>query len=136
MNPRKRLTISQDPVVLPDGFANGQLGAELIFLGRVRGTENGEPISGILYTCYEAMAQQELERIHAEIMESHGPHDVIIHHRIGFVPNGEASLLIACGTRHSPEAFTLVHAYLRRIKESLPVWKHCQPRDVSMPASL
>lgn len=136
MNPRKCLTISQDPVVLPDGFADGERGAELIFLGRVRGTEQGEPISGILYTCYEAMAQRELERIHAEVTAAHGRHDVIIHHRIGFVPNGEASLLIACGTRHSPEAFTLVQAYLRRIKESLPVWKHCQPGGVSMPASI
>jgi len=136
MNPRKCLTISQDPVVPPDGFADGERGAELIFLGRVRGTEQGEPISGILYTCYEAMAQQELERIHAEVTAAHGRHDVIIHHRIGFVPNGEASLLIACGTRHSPEAFTLVQAYLRRIKESLPVWKHCQPGGVSMPASI
>jgi molybdopterin synthase catalytic subunit len=135
MNHRKRLTVSPDPVVLPDGFSDGSTGAELIFLGRVRGMENGEPISGIAYTCYESMAVRELERIHGEITAAHGPHDVIIHHRIGFVPNGEASLLIACGSRHSPEAFTLVQAYLRRIKESLPVWKHCLAVDVPPPSA-
>ena len=123
MNADVHLTISDDPVGLPQGWNDGTDGAELIFLGRVRGSENGRPITGIVYSSYNAMALPELERIHQAVTASHGPHRVIVHHRTGFVPNGDASLVIACASRHSPTAFALVADYLRLIKASLPVWK-------------
>jgi molybdopterin synthase catalytic subunit len=122
-NPPVHITLGPDPCPEPPGFRSGIHGAEVVFLGRVRGEENGRPIAGIEYTAYEAMALREMERIAARLQEEHGPHPVRIHHRTGFVPNGEASLLLAVAGRHSAETFALCSEYLRLIKESVPVWK-------------
>ena len=46
-----------------------------------------------------------------------------IHHRLGFVPVGEAGILIRIQTAHSAEAYELSREYLRRIKTSVPIWK-------------
>ena len=120
---RVELSISNQPVPVAPVLACGVWGADLSFLGRVRGSEEGRPISGIEYTAYPEMALRELQAIAAAMQSEHGPHPLCIHHRTGFVPAGEPSILIAVGARHSAEAFALCAEYLRRIKATLPVWK-------------
>ena len=117
------ITLSEAPVPPAPVLDSGVWGADLAFLGRVRGSENGQPISGIEYTAYPEMALQEMERIVRELQQTHGSHPVCIHHRTGFVPTGEPSILIAVGARHSAAAFALCTEYLRRIKQTVPVWK-------------
>ncbi len=127
--PAPLLTLSPEPVPVPPEADGGAWGAEITFLGRVRGTENGRPISGIEYTAYLPMALQCLERIAADLQKAHGEHPLRIHHRLGFVPTGEASILIAVGGRHSPETFALCAEYLKRIKSGVPVWKGIRYAD-------
>ena len=98
-------------------------GADLRFHGVVRDREDGRPISGIDYTAYRPMADNELDRIVEAMMAEHPDHRVAIHHRLGFVPAGEASILIRVQTAHSAAAFALCQEYLRRIKTSVPIWK-------------
>lgn len=98
-------------------------GADIRFHGVVRDLEEGREISGIDYTCYREMAEAELERIGAEMGEEFPEHLAEVHHRIGFVAAGEASLLIRVRTGHSAEAYAISREYLRRIKERVPVWK-------------
>lgn len=98
-------------------------GADLRFHGVVRDREDGRPIAGIEYTAYRPMADNELEAVVSAMAAEHPEHRVAIHHRIGFVPAGEASLLIRVQTAHSAAAFELCREYLRRIKVSVPVWK-------------
>lgn len=117
------LSISEEPVPVPPVLADGVWGADIAFLGRVRGTEEGREISGIEYTAYPEMALRELQAIALAMQSEHGAHPVRIHHCTGFVPAGEASILIAVGARHSAEAFALCAEYLRRIKATVPVWK-------------
>ncbi|MEM7697254.1 MAG: molybdenum cofactor biosynthesis protein MoaE [Verrucomicrobiota bacterium] len=102
---------------------SNQHGADLRFHGVVRATEGGRPISGIEYSAYETMAGPELEKIGNSICETNPHHFAQIHHRIGFVPAGEASLIIRVQTAHSAEGFELCAEYLRKIKETVPVWK-------------
>jgi molybdopterin synthase catalytic subunit len=121
------LTISE--AVVPEDFAvaSGVHGAEVSFLGRVRGVENGVPISGIRYSAYESMAEQELIAIAREIHASFGEVPLRVHHRLGFVPSGEASLFIGLATPHSPAAFACLAEVLRLIKARLPIWKEIVP---------
>jgi molybdopterin synthase catalytic subunit len=100
------------------------LGADLRFLGVVRGFEGGRQISGIRYSAYPEMAQSTLQQIVDAFQESAGTHPITVIHRLGFVAAGEASILIALGQPHSAEAFDLLANYLRRIKEDVPIWKH------------
>jgi molybdopterin synthase catalytic subunit len=98
-------------------------GAEVQFLGTVRGQEDGRPITGIDYSAYLPMAEKELERLCLQGQEEHGPHRVQILHRLGFVADQEPSILIRVQTKHSAEAFALCHWYLKAVKTTVPIWK-------------
>ncbi len=117
------ITISEEAVPPAPALACGAWGADLAFLGRVRDKEDGRRITGIEYTAYHEMALRELHAIADAMSAEHGAHPLRIHHRTGFVPAGEPSILIAVGARHSAEAFALSAEYLRRIKATVPVWK-------------
>ena len=98
-------------------------GADLRFHGVVRDQENGRRILGIEYSHYEGMAINELRRIGEAMAIAHPDHFALVHHVIGFVPAGEASILIRVQTPHSAEAFEICREYLRRIKTTVPIWK-------------
>lgn len=103
-------------------FADGE-GAECQFLGTVRGEEDGRPISGIEYTAYRPMADNELTLLCERAQREHGPHRVEIEHRLGFVANCEPSIIIRVKTKHSALSFDLCRWYLKEIKTSVPIWK-------------
>jgi len=122
-------TISELSVEALEGAlaSSGEHGADLRFLGVVRDSEDGAPIAGIRYTHYEGMALSELERIGEAMRVAYPEHLARIHHRVGFVAAGEASLWIRVLTRHSAAGFEILPEYLRRIKESVPIWKEIVP---------
>ena len=99
-------------------------GADLRFHGVVRDLEGGRPLAGIDYSHYETMALKELDRI-GEAMGAEFPgHLALVHHVIGYVPAGEASIVIRVQTPHSAAAFEICREYLRRIKSTVPIWKN------------
>ena len=110
--------ISQDPTV----FADGE-GADVQFLGTVRGEEDGRRITGIDYSAYRPMADKELEKLCLQAQREHKEHRVEIQHRLGFVAACEPSIRIRVKTRHSAEAFDLCRWYLKEIKTTVPIWK-------------
>jgi molybdopterin synthase catalytic subunit len=84
---------------------------------------------GIHYSAYPAMAEAEMRRL-CELHEREFPPldaaaavRVWIHHRLGFVPVGVASLVIRVHSAHSGEAFERCRWWLDQIKRRLPVWK-------------
>lgn len=98
-------------------------GADIRFHGVVRDSEGGREISGIEYTFYDDMALRELHRI-GEKMEAQFPeHLALVHHKVGFVAAGEASIIIRVQTAHSAEGFEISREYLARIKKTVPIWK-------------
>ncbi|MCF6314174.1 MAG: molybdenum cofactor biosynthesis protein MoaE [Verrucomicrobiales bacterium] len=100
-----------------------QHGADLRFHGVVRDQEDDKIITGIDYSCYQDMAAAELQKIVDQMQSEHPDHLAHIHHRIGFVAAGDASILIRVQTAHSQAAFDLSREYLRRIKQTVPIWK-------------
>jgi molybdopterin synthase catalytic subunit len=98
-------------------------GADLRFHGVVRDSEEGKPITGIDYSCYPEMATRELDAIVSAMSEEFPEHRAAIHHTLGFVAVGKASILIRVQTAHSAEAFEISREYLRRIKTTVPIWK-------------
>ena len=98
-------------------------GADIRFHGVVRDREDDRAISAIDYTCYQEMAERELEKITSELSEKFPQGRLFIHHRIGEVAAGEASLLIRAQMPHSAEAFALAQEALKMVKETVPVWK-------------
>jgi molybdopterin synthase catalytic subunit len=98
-------------------------GADLRFHGVVRDGEDGRRITGIAYSHYEGMAENELRKIGAAMEADYPGHLALVHHVTGFVAAGEASILIRVQTPHSAAAFEICREYLRRIKTTVPIWK-------------
>lgn len=113
-------TVAEVEAELPPSTEHG---ADLRFHGVVRDLEDGRPLRAIRYTHYESMALRELERIGEAMRVEHPDHRALVHHVVGTVEAGEASILIRVQTKHSAAAFEICSEYLRRIKTTVPIWK-------------
>lgn len=98
-------------------------GAVVDFWGVVRGLEEGREIAGIAYEAYEAMAQHQLEILVAAARAEFPLEDIILRHRIGFVPAGEASLFLRVTSAHRAEAFAASVSLIAELKKKVPIWK-------------
>jgi molybdopterin synthase catalytic subunit len=99
-------------------------GAVVDFFGVVRAIENDRLIDGIEYEAFEAMAERQLVLITEEARDRYRLALVIIHHRIGYVRAGEASLFVRVTARHRRAAFEGSSQIIERLKQAVPIWKH------------
>lgn len=95
-------------------------GGTCVFLGTVR---NDGDVTGIEYSAYEAMASAEIERILADAQQRWPDARVMLQHRLGLIPLGEASIAIAAAAPHRDEAFAACRFVIEEVKKRLPVWK-------------
>ncbi len=108
---------------------NAQFGAETVFWGIVRGTEDGKPITGINYTAYAAMAEKKIYEIGNEASKIFCPHRAKIIHRTGMVYAAEPSVFIRVGAVRSRESFEISRWYLDKLKRVVPIWKDVVHKD-------
>jgi len=99
-------------------------GAVVDFFGVVRAIENDRIIDGIEYEAFEAMAERQLVLIATEARDRYRLALVIIHHRIGYVRAGEASLFVRVTASHRRAAFEASSQIIERLKQTVPIWKH------------
>jgi molybdopterin synthase catalytic subunit len=99
-------------------------GAVVDFFGVVRSIENERMIDAIEYEAFEAMAERQLALIADEAKDRYGLVSVVIHHRIGLVLVGEASLFVRVTARHRRAAFEGSSQIIERLKQAVPIWKH------------
>ena len=99
------------------------VGALATFTGTVRGSENDQPISALVYEAYQPMAETVMHRLLTELAATHPCHSVFVQHRIGTVPVGEAAIHIAIQAKHRAPAFALLAAFMDRLKQDVPIWK-------------
>ena len=99
-------------------------GAILDFRGVVREREDGRLIEGIDYEAHATMAQYQLERITGEAVQRFQLDGGVVRHRIGFVPAGEASLLVRLVAGHRAEALAAMSWLIDELKKRVPIWKH------------
>jgi molybdopterin synthase catalytic subunit len=116
--------VTTESLTGPNPEFSDQDGALIDFFGVVRGTENSRPIDGIEYQAFVEMAEIELKRIAENARKDFGLGRVLIHHRIGFVPTGEPSLLVRVTARHRDTAFAGCQQIIEQLKARVPIWKH------------
>jgi molybdopterin synthase catalytic subunit len=95
-------------------------GGTCVFVGTVR---NDADVTGIDYSAYEAMAFAEIERILSDAQAQWPETRVMLQHRLGLIPVGEASIAIAAAAPHRDEAFAACRYVIEEIKKRLPIWK-------------
>jgi len=115
--------LTRDPLDVGDLLAevqSSERGGTCVFLGTVR---NDAGVTSIDYSAYESMAVEEIERILAEARERWPRSRVMLQHRLGVIPVGEASIAIAAAAPHRDEAFAACRYVIEEVKKRLPVWK-------------
>jgi molybdopterin synthase catalytic subunit len=100
------------------------IGAVTTFIGLVRDHNLGRRVLHLEYEAYEALALRGLELIVAEAASQWPTVRMGIHHRIGRMEIGEASVAIAAASPHRADAFAASRYAIERIKQIVPIWKH------------
>jgi len=98
-------------------------GAVVDFWGVVRPIEDDREIEGIDYEENREMAEHQLKRIAEQAAERFGLKLVILHHRIGFIEVGEASLFLRVASPHRSEGFRASQLIVDELKKKVPIWK-------------
>jgi molybdopterin synthase catalytic subunit len=99
-------------------------GAVSTFLGVVRATHGGRRVRFLDYEAFEPLARRALARIADEVASSWPGAVVAIHHRVGRLQIGAASVAIAAASAHRAEAFQVCRYAIERVKQIVPIWKH------------
>ena len=99
-------------------------GAVVDFWGVVRELEEGRKIEGINYEAHRAMAEHQLRLVAEEAAGKFRLKKVIVHHRVGFVQAGEASLFLQVAAEHRAAAFEASEWIVDELKRKVPIWKH------------
>ncbi|HTE83832.1 MAG TPA: molybdenum cofactor biosynthesis protein MoaE [Dehalococcoidia bacterium] len=112
-----------DEVALSALVAKPEAGAIVLFSGIVRDNNLGRRVEHLEYDAYPPLAERTLVDIAAEARSRWDLTEIAIHHRIGRLEIGEASLLVAVSSSHRAEAFTACQYCVDRVKQIVPVWK-------------
>lgn len=115
------------PARLLAAVSDAAAGANVLFVGTTRGITDGLTTSRLVYDAHEPLARGQLERLRAEAVGRFGLSRCVVHHRLGPVAVGEASVAIAASAPHRREAFAAAEWLMERIKEAVPIWK-CEER--------
>ena len=124
-NPVCEVRLTREPLQLPEHQCCGS-GAVVDFFGVVRPLELKKEISGIDYEAHESMALHQLEVIARDTIAKFALDSVIVHHRIGFVGAGEASVAVRTSSRHRGESYLANEWIMDQLKTRVPIWK--EPR--------
>jgi molybdopterin synthase catalytic subunit len=98
-------------------------GGTALFIGSTRAEGEGPGrVVALSYDGYEEMADAVAVALVADARARFGA-DVALMHRLGEVPAGEASLVVAAGAPHRDAAFAACRFAVEAVKRDLPVWK-------------
>jgi molybdopterin synthase catalytic subunit len=107
--------------IAADGSGDGAITS---FAGLVRDHNQGRRVSFLEYEAYEPLAVRALTRIVEEARQAWPGARLGIHHRIGRLDIGEASIIIVAASPHRGDAFAASRYAIERVKQIVPIWKH------------
>jgi molybdopterin synthase catalytic subunit len=122
-NPVCEVLVTDAQLNAPGNRVDLAVGARVDFQGIVRGSEDGREIEGIDYEAHREMAEHQLKQIAEQATIQFDLRSVIIHHRIGFVAVGEASLFMRVCSGHRQAAFEAGRWIVDELKKKVPIWK-------------
>jgi molybdopterin synthase catalytic subunit len=111
---------------LTEGGAPADLGADgavVTFLGLVRNHNLGRRVRYLEYEAYEPLALKAFERIASEVAGRWPAARLALHHRVGKLEIGEASVAIAARCPHRGDAYAACRYAIERVKQIAPIWK-------------
>ncbi|PTB67908.1 Molybdopterin biosynthesis MoaE [Trichoderma citrinoviride] len=98
-------------------------GAIVLFAGTTRDNFAGKPVKELQYTSYNKLALRTMLSICKDVQAKHGLKGISMIHRLGTVPIGEESILIAVSAPHRQAAWRAGEEALEACKSRVEVWK-------------
>jgi molybdopterin synthase catalytic subunit len=117
------VTHAIDAAAVTAAVADPATGATVTFVGTTRDHNDGRSVTRLEYEAYPEMAIAEMRAIGETAQQRWPIARIAIVHRIGVVPIGEASVVIAVSAGHRRAAFEACHFAIDRLKEIVPIWK-------------
>lgn len=98
-------------------------GAIVVFEGVTR------ELPRLEYEAYSEMAQPLIHAIVMDCLQRHGAKAAAVEHRIGTVPLGEPSVIVAVSAAHRQQAFDAAREIIDQVKARAPIWKQEMATD-------
>jgi molybdopterin converting factor subunit 1 len=102
---------------LAERVRDPRAGAVVTFSGVTREVERLE------YEAYAEMAEDVMAELARDLEERYELCAIAIHHRVGTLGIGEASVVIAVSAPHRQDALAACKDAIDRLKETVPLWK-------------
>lgn len=121
-----RVRLTREPLdvaAVTASVSRREHGAVLVFLGTVRDSHRGRPVTRLTYTAYEPMAVVRMQKIVDDLESASEGLTAALVHRLGEVESGEPSVVIAVSSPHRPAAYEASRTALERLKAEVPIWK-------------
>jgi molybdopterin synthase catalytic subunit len=109
-----------------DGFSAARTelcGALASFVGYCRGRAHDGVVTALELQHYPGFTESEIERLAQQVSEKHALAALLIIHRVGLIPAGEAIVLVAAQSTHRTSAFAAVEEMMDYLKTDAPFWK-------------
>ncbi|MGH9534663.1 MAG: molybdenum cofactor biosynthesis protein [Terriglobales bacterium] len=99
-------------------------GGVVVFEGVTRADPiEGQAVAYLDYEAYEPMALRQMAALAAEARRRYALGAIAMAHRLGRVPVGETSVVIAVGAAHRGPAFEACAWAIAELKRTVPIWK-------------
>ena len=128
------VSITEEPLELPEPNEDVGAGAIVVFWGAVRALENGREISGIDYEAHRTMAEHQMRMVAESAAQKFDLREIFLRHRIGFVAAGEPSVVVRVASGHRGEAFGASQWIMDELKRVVPIWKRPVFKETPQPA--
>jgi MoaE-MoaD fusion protein len=103
--------------------ASEEAGAIATFSGTARRQSRGRVVEYLDYEAYEGMAEEMMAKLAHSLRSRYDLQGIAIHHRVGRVELGEASVVIAVSAAHRAEALAACKDAIDILKSDVPLWK-------------
>ena len=103
--------------------ADERAGAIATYTGTVRRQSRGREVTQLEYEAYAEMAEDVMAQLAHDLQERYELCAVAIHHRVGTLGIGEASVVIAVSAPHRQDALAACKDAIDTLKQTVPLWK-------------
>ena len=98
-------------------------GAEAIFMGVVRNTNQSKIVTHLEFEAYSPMFYMELNKIAEQLRLQFDFKVIALHHRKGIVAAGEMAVIAGISSTHRQDAFLALAELMNQLKKTVPIWK-------------
>ena len=118
--------VTEQPLSLEkvvEEVADENAGAIATFVGTVRRQSRERIVLYLEYEAYTEMAEDVMSQLAWSLGQRYDIWTVAIHHRVGRVEVGDASVVIAVSAPHRGDALAACKDAIDMLKETVPLWK-------------